>query len=44
MMRFRMLSVDPALQSPEAGGLLLVAGDGRVLTGTPLSWAASALR
>ncbi len=35
MMRFRMLSVDPALQSPEAGGLLLVAGDGRVLTGTP---------
>ncbi len=35
VMRFRMLSVDPALQTPEAGGMLLISGDGRLLSSTP---------
>lgn len=35
MMRFRMLSADPALQSPEAGGLLVLSHEGRVITATP---------
>ncbi len=35
MMRFRMLSADPALQSPEAGGLLVLSREGRVISATP---------
>ncbi|MDI9371330.1 MAG: hypothetical protein GX181_01130 [Synergistaceae bacterium] len=35
IMRFRMLSVDPALQTPEAGGMLLISSEGRVLSSTP---------
>ncbi|MDD2454419.1 MAG: hypothetical protein PHS90_11060, partial [Synergistaceae bacterium] len=33
-MRFRMLSMDPALKSGEAGGVLLIGTDGRILAGS----------
>ncbi len=35
MMRFRMLSADPALQSPEAGGILVVSKEGRIVSASP---------
>lgn len=35
MMRFRMLSADPALQSPEAGGVLVVSKEGRIVRASP---------
>ena len=35
MMRFRMLSADPALQSPEAGGLLVISRERRIITASP---------
>ena len=35
MMRFRMLSADPALQSPDAGGILVVSKEGRIVSASP---------
>jgi signal transduction histidine kinase len=35
MMRFRMLSADRALQSPDAGGILVITREGRILTASP---------
>ena len=31
-MRFRMLSADPALQSPDAGGILILSGEGKIVS------------